>query len=76
MCEECGYDPYIDTIRFNIEDFDSSADMKRCQNKLLTVDHIDGDHSNNEPENCRTLCHLCHTIKTHVNKDWITKPSK
>jgi hypothetical protein len=44
--------------------------MKRCQNKLLTVDHIDGDHENNEPDNCQTLCHLCHTIKTHINKDW------
>ena len=44
--------------------------MKRCQNKLLTVDHIDGNHENNEPKNCQTLCHSCHIVKTHINQDW------
>ena len=69
-CEHCGYNPYEDNQRFSIDDFENEADMKRCQNKLLTVDHIDGNHENNEPDNCQTLCHLCHTIKTHINKDW------
>lgn len=39
-----------------------------CQ---LDVDHIDGDHSNNDPSNLQTLCANCHRLKTredHINK--------
>ena len=50
--------------------FEDEHDMKRCQDKLLSVDHINGDHSDNRKENCQTLCHTCHHIKTHINKDW------
>ena len=32
-----------------------------CQ---LDVDHIDGDHENNDPANLRTLCANCHRLKT------------
>jgi len=32
-----------------------------CQ---LSVDHIDGDHNNDDPENLQTLCHNCHALKT------------
>jgi len=69
-CEGCGYNPYTDTERFNIDMFEDEHDMKRCQDKLLSVDHINGDHSDNRKENCQTLCHTCHHIKTHINKDW------
>ena len=72
-CERCGYNPYKDTVRFKLKDFESEHDMKRCQNKLLTVDHMDGNHQNNDPDNCQTLCHHCHTVKTHINKDWIVE---
>jgi hypothetical protein len=34
----------------------------RCQ---LDVDHIDGDHQNNDPANHQTLCANCHRLKTH-----------
>jgi len=70
QCEKCGYNPYKDTERFEVDDFENENDMKRCQNKLLSVDHKDGNHDNNSPENCQTLCHTCHHIKTHINKDW------
>lgn len=33
-----------------------------CQ---LDVDHIDGDHHNNNPDNLQTLCANCHRLKTH-----------
>lgn len=69
-CLICGYDPYNDTLRAKLFKFEDEDDMKRGLNKLLTVDHIDGDHQNNEPDNCQTLCHLCHILKTHINKDW------
>ena len=37
-----------------------------CQ---LDVDHIDGDRSNNHPENLQTLCANCHRLKTLVCRD-------
>jgi hypothetical protein len=36
----------------------------------LDVDHIDGNNSNNDPENLQTLCANCHRLKTYQNKDW------
>lgn len=38
-----------------------------CQ---LDVDHIDGNHNNNEESNLQTLCANCHRYKTWLNKDW------
>ena len=39
----------------------------------LDVDHIDGEHLNNEPDNLQTLCANCHRLKTQQNKDWESK---
>jgi 5-methylcytosine-specific restriction endonuclease McrA len=39
----------------------------------LDVDHIDGNHQNNDPSNFQTLCANCHRLKTQVNKDWENK---
>jgi 5-methylcytosine-specific restriction endonuclease McrA len=39
----------------------------------LDVDHIDGNHYNNDPENLQTLCANCHRLKTQENKDWEAK---
>ena len=36
----------------------------------LDVDHIDGNHNNNEVSNLQTLCANCHRLKTHVNNDY------
>ena len=36
----------------------------------LEVDHIDGNHYNNEFNNLQTLCANCHRLKTHINRDW------
>lgn len=38
----------------------------KCQ---LDVDHIDGDHYNNELSNLQTLCANCHRLKTYENRD-------
>ena len=40
----------------------------KCQ---LDVDHIDGNHQNNDPSNLQTLCANCHRLKTFLNKDYI-----
>lgn len=37
-----------------------------CQ---LDVDHIDGNHSNNDINNLQTLGANCHRLKTKLNKD-------
>ena len=37
-----------------------------CQ---LDVDHIDGDHSNNDPLNLQTLCANCHRLKTFKQRN-------
>ena len=39
----------------------------------LDIDHIDGDHQNNDMTNLQTLCANCHRLKTHQNKDWESK---
>ena len=38
----------------------------KCQ---FDVDHIDGNHSNNNLDNLQTLCANCHRLKTHLNGD-------
>ena len=37
-----------------------------CQ---LDLDHIDGHHYNNTPENIQTICKNCHSLKTKLNGD-------
>lgn len=37
-----------------------------CQ---LDVDHIDGNHKNNDVSNLQTLCANCHRLKTQQDKD-------
>ena len=41
--------------------------LHRCQ---LDIDHIDGNHNNNDPSNLQTLCSNCHRLKTWINKDY------
>jgi hypothetical protein len=31
---------------------------------MTTVDHIDNNHKNNDPDNLQTLCAGCHNYKT------------
>jgi len=36
-----------------------------CQ---LDVDHVDGNHKNNEINNLKTLCSNCHRLKTKIER--------
>jgi hypothetical protein len=41
-----------------------------CQ---LGVDHIDGNRKNNHHSNLMTLCHNCHSLKTHTKNDYLNR---
>ena len=36
----------------------------------LDLEHLDGDHFNNVPENVATICKLCHGKKSVMNNDF------
>ena len=36
--------------------------------RQLDVDHVDENHSNNDPSNLKTLCANCHRLKTHYQR--------
>ncbi|QHZ60024.1 hypothetical protein PJKIFABJ_00088 [Pseudomonas phage PE09] len=38
----------------------------------LDVDHIDGNHFNNDPSNLQTLCANCHRLKTFLNGEYMS----
>jgi 5-methylcytosine-specific restriction endonuclease McrA len=42
----------------------------------LQVDHIDGNHTNNDESNLQTLCACCHSIKTFQAGDYATPGRK
>lgn len=44
--------------------------LDKCQ---LDVDHIDGNHENNNESNLQTLCANCHRLKTKLNKEGFYK---
>lgn len=70
-CEECGYTP-ADVPRVAKYKDSDPKHYNTLIRSALTVDHIDGDHSNNHPSNLQTLCHNCHAIKTIENGDHLT----
>ena len=38
----------------------------------MDIDHIDGNHKNNDKSNLQVLCANCHRLKTYQNQDWIS----
>lgn len=42
----------------------------------MDIDHIDGDHRNNDPENLQEICANCHRLKTIQNMDWLKQNGK
>jgi len=41
--------------------------------RQLDMDHIDGDHFNNVPENIQTLCKNCHSMKSYLERDHLNQ---
>lgn len=53
----------------------------KCRFKIridaqLETDHINGDPTDNRPQNLQTLCANCHKYKTHASKDYATPGRK
>lgn len=48
-CVECGWDKV----------------NKYSGNSALEIDHIDGNHKNNKPENLRSICPNCHSLTSN-----------
>lgn len=44
--------------------------------QFLEVDHIDGNHTHNNPDNLQTLCKHCHVIKSYTHGDNLTPGRK
>jgi 5-methylcytosine-specific restriction endonuclease McrA len=72
VCVCCGYDPQADQAIIDAANGDAVV-LNQILRKLIHVDHIDGDHENNDPSNHQTLCYKCHAIKTILNKDYLPK---
>lgn len=61
-------------------DFYRRAHCERCgfvpeHDCQMTVDHIDGNKLNNDPDNFQTLCANCHNLKSYLNKDHFNRYS-
>lgn len=41
----------------------------------LDLEHYDGDHDNNNPENVKTICKLCHGKKSMIFNDFSNQKS-
>ena len=41
----------------------------------LDLEHTDGNHDNNSPENVKTICKLCHGKKSIANNDFDNRKS-
>jgi hypothetical protein len=50
----------------------SKCNFKAEHKSQLDIDHIDGNHKNNDSSNIQVLCANCHRLKTYINKDYLT----
>ena len=61
-CKEQGY-------QIHKKDYCEFCGFKAVHIVQLDVDHIDGNHANNDLSNLQTLCANCHRLKTQMNND-------
>ena len=43
---------------------------------LTEIDHINGNHCDNDPNNLQELCQACHAVKGRWNRDFARQPAK
>ena len=59
--------PYCENIDGRLGFMCETRILDEC---MLTVDHIDGIHQNNERINLQSLCACCQNYKTKICDDW------
>src|SRR3990167_3076524 len=55
--------------RLNKKDYCEKCNFKAIHRVQLDVDHKDGNHKNNCPDNLQTICANCHRLKTVISGD-------
>jgi hypothetical protein len=68
-CEICNYTPAEDPEIIKAAGGDL-VELNRHARSQLEVNHIDGDHENNDPKNLQTLCLKHHRIITIKEKHY------
>ena len=56
-------------IRGKLSEIDGLVEIWKAFQNSLDLDHLDGDHHNNNSENVKTYCKLCHGKKSLENGD-------
>ena len=69
LCWKCRWGSY----RKHKKDHCEQCGFVALHTVQLDVDHIDGDRTNNNPNNLQTLCANCHRLKTHTNEDHLKR---
>ena len=71
-CESCRYHVY----RKFKKDHCEICGFIAVHSSQLDVDHMDGNHSNNDESNLQTLCANCHRLKTLLNREYMPKAKR
>ena len=50
--------------------WDCPIALEEHESYQFILDHIDGDHTNNDPDNLQTLCRFCDAEKSKRAGDW------
>jgi hypothetical protein len=75
-CVICGYSPAEDPEVIKYKDKLDEVEYSRMLRSLLEVNHKNGNHYDNDSENCETLCTKHHRIISIANKHYKKKSSK
>lgn len=71
VCEDCGYDPREDTLRFGM--IEDPFHKLRAMRGVMHGDHQirKSDGGTDTADNIKTSCVLCHMAKTYREKDYL-----
>lgn len=68
QCSYCRAGRVNHSYQLHKKDYCENCGFVALHRAQLDVDHIDGDRTNDNSENLRTLCANCHRLKTMVDR--------
>lgn len=68
FCRRCKKEVYDKPYLNHRKDYCEMCGFVPTNMCQLDVDHIDGNHINNTPDNLQTLCANCHRLKTYIQR--------